>query len=105
MLAFTPGKWLDHCQKHAAEFEYQNAVQYLRGAQQLTQGGEGILQLTRKNGDTLFYKPATNEFAVLAQDGKTIRTYFYNVMCMDAQPCSLRFYLGFLHAAFALEPT
>ena len=76
MLAFTPGKWLDHFQKHAAEFEYQNAVQYLRGAQQLTQGGKGILQLTRKSGDTLFYKPATNEFAVLAQDGKIIRTYF-----------------------------
>ncbi len=90
MPTFAPGRWLDHFQKHAAEFEYQNAVQYLRGAQQLTQGGEGILQLTRKNGDILFYKSATNEFAVLAQDGETIRTYLANVTFL----CSPRFYLG-----------
>jgi len=76
MPTFAPGKWLNHFQKHAAEFEYQNSVQYLRGAQQLMKGGQGILQLKRKNGDTFFYKPATNEFAVLAQDDKTIRTYF-----------------------------
>lgn len=30
----------------------------------------------RKNGDKLFYRKASNEFAVVSKDGKTIRTYF-----------------------------
>jgi filamentous hemagglutinin len=58
------------------EFGFKNAVEYLRGAQKLTGGGEGILTFIRKNGDTLFYNPTTNEFAVLAKDGQTIRSYF-----------------------------
>jgi hypothetical protein len=38
-------------------------------------GGEGIQTFVRANGDTLFYNPSTNEFAVLSKEN-IIRTYF-----------------------------
>ena len=73
--AFRPGKWLTHFEKHGAEFGYKTSMEYLRGAQQLVEGGEDVLTHVRRNGDTLFYSKAKNEFAVLTGDG-TIRTYF-----------------------------
>ena len=63
-------------EKHGAEFGYKNAVDYLKGANRLIQGGDGVETYVRRNGDVLFYREATNEFAVVAKDGKTIRTYF-----------------------------
>jgi RHS repeat-associated protein len=74
--AFAAGRWLSHFQKHMDQFNYKTAVEYLRGAQTLTGGIKGTFKFIRSNGDTLFYNPATNEFAVLASDGRTIRTYF-----------------------------
>jgi hypothetical protein len=74
---FAPGQWLSHFQKHTDEFpEYATSVEYLRGAQKLTDGGNGIYKYTRANGDTLWYNPSTNEFAALRPDGQTIKTYF-----------------------------
>jgi len=73
--AFAPGKWLPHFEKHGAEFGYKTPIEYLRGAQRLTAGGEGIQTFVRANGDTLFYNPSTNEFAVLSKEN-IIRTYF-----------------------------
>lgn len=75
--AFAPGQWLNHYQKHMIEFpEFSTAVEYLRGAQNLTNGGPGIHTFTRNNGETLWYRLSTNEFAVLRSDGQTIKTYF-----------------------------
>jgi len=76
LIGFAPGKWLTHFQKHGAEFGAKNAVEYLKGANKLIKGGDGIETAIRKNGDKLFYRSATNEFAVVTKDGKTIRTYF-----------------------------
>ncbi len=73
---FRSGELERHFNKHKAEFGYTSKNEYLQGAQNLTQGGKDILTFTRQNGDTLFYNPNTNEFAVLAKDGQTIRTYF-----------------------------
>lgn len=75
LTGFAPGKWLTHFEKHGAEFGYKNAVEYLKGANRLIQGGDGVETYVRRNGDMLFYGEATNEFAVVAKDGKTIRTY------------------------------
>ena len=74
-MGFAPGRWLEHFEKHGGEFGYKTSVEYLRGAQTLTAGGEGIETFVRTNGETLFYRAATNEFAVLTAQG-LIRTYF-----------------------------
>jgi hypothetical protein len=76
LLGFAAGKWLEHFEKHGAEVGAKNAVEYLRGANELIRGGKGVETFVRKNGDKLFYRKSTNEFGVLAKDGKTIRTYF-----------------------------
>lgn len=65
----------EHFEDHAAEFGFQSIGEYLQGARQLLSGGTGVLQFTRNNGDTLFYRVSTNEFGVLMRDG-TIGTYF-----------------------------
>jgi pyocin large subunit-like protein len=61
---------------HGEEFGHVTTVAYLRGAQRLTLGGAGVLTHRRLRGDTRFYEPATNSFAALAADGRTILTYF-----------------------------
>jgi hypothetical protein len=71
---FTPGRWLPHFEKHAAEFGYRTPVEYLRGARDLV-GRDGIQTFTRTNGDKLFYDAARTEFAVMKPDG-VLRTYF-----------------------------
>ncbi len=72
---FATGQLEAHFQKHAAEFGYKSAAQYLRGAQKLIRGGPGVVSFVRGNGDSLFYRAATNEFGVLSRQG-VIRTYF-----------------------------
>ena len=71
----APGRWLEHFEKHGAELGYKTSVEYLRGAQRLTAGDEGVQTFVRANGDSLFYNVATNEFAALNREG-LIRTYF-----------------------------
>jgi pyocin large subunit-like protein len=73
--AFAPGQWLPHFMKHGSEFGFTSSVQYLRAAQNLVAGGQGVHTFVRANGDTLFYRAATNEFAVLTAQN-VIRTFF-----------------------------
>lgn len=73
---FAAGRLAGHFEKHAAEFGFKSEAEYLAGANALIKGGEGVETSVRANGDKLFYREATNEFGVLAGDGKTIRTYF-----------------------------
>jgi len=73
--AFAPGEWLRHFMKHGSEFGISNSVEYLRAAQKLVSGGSGVYTFTRSNGDVLFYRPTTNEFAVLTSRN-VIRTFF-----------------------------
>jgi len=69
----------EHYQKHVVqqkEFGNITEDEYLALAQQLV-GNPGSSVLTKKDsdGNTLFYDPDTNEFAVLSDDGY-IRTFF-----------------------------
>jgi pyocin large subunit-like protein len=73
--SFALGKWLPHFESHGPQMGYTNSIEYLKGAQNLTQGGKDVQQFTRANGDQLFYSAANNEFGVLAKNGN-IRTYF-----------------------------
>ena len=65
---FALGKLHSHYEKHGAEFGYKTQSEYLRGAQRLTAGGKEIQTFVRVHGDTLFYNPSTNEFAVLSKE-------------------------------------
>src|SRR5207248_642817 len=51
----------------------------------ITGGGPGIETFVRANGDTLFYKAATNEFAVLSRNSldspKILRSIFEYELC------------------------
>lgn len=60
-----------HSTKHGAEFpEYQNSVQYVQAAQDFVNNPpEGTLIKTRSNGDTLYYDPSSDTFAVKTKDG------------------------------------
>jgi Bacterial TSP3 repeat len=71
---FAPGRWIPHFEKHAAEFGYRTADEYLRGARDLV-SRPGVQTFTRSDGDKLFYDAARNEFAILRPDG-VLRTYF-----------------------------
>ena len=69
----------EHYEKHVVqqkEFGTITKDEYLALAQQLV-GNPGSSVLTKKDseGNTLFYDPDTNEFAVLSSDGY-IRTFF-----------------------------
>jgi WXG100 family type VII secretion target len=68
-------KFAEHVFKHADEFGYKNAQEYLEGARKLVASGPDVKRHVRANGDQLFYNQATNEFAVLTKDG-AFRTYY-----------------------------
>jgi pyocin large subunit-like protein len=68
-------KLQDHFRRHGRPLGCSTAQQYLRKARALVSGGPGIETHRRRDGDTLFYKAETNEFAVLSPTG-IIRTYF-----------------------------
>jgi filamentous hemagglutinin len=67
----------DHWTKHGGDFpEFHNAQEYERGALSfVTHIRPGTLTKRRSNGDTLFYDPATNTFAVTDSEGEP-RTFF-----------------------------
>jgi len=67
----------EHWQKHGHEFpEFHSAQDYERGAQNfIAAPPAGTLTKHRDNGDTLFYNPATNTFAVADRRGEP-RTFF-----------------------------
>ncbi|RKP46789.1 hemagglutinin repeat-containing protein, partial [Trinickia fusca] len=60
-----------HSTKHGGEFsEYQNSVQYVQAARDFVNNPPaGTLTKTRPNGDTLFYDPSSNTFAVKTKGG------------------------------------
>ncbi|WP_083565982.1 hemagglutinin repeat-containing protein [Kosakonia radicincitans] len=60
-----------HWDKHKAEFpELQNAKQYVDATHDFVNNPpEGTLSKVRPNGDTVFYNPKTNTFAVKTADG------------------------------------
>lgn len=67
----------EHWEKHGGDFpEIHSAQDYERAAQSfVTAPPSGTLTKHRTNGDTLFYDPATNTFAVADRDGEP-RTFF-----------------------------
>lgn len=67
----------DHWKKHGSEFpNIQNAKEYAEAAKEFVNNPPpGTLTKTRSNGDTLFYNPATNTFAVRSPSGAP-RTMF-----------------------------
>ena len=60
-----------HWDKHKKEFpEYQNSKQYVEATHNfVTNPPAGTLTKTRANGETLYYNPTTNTFAVKTADG------------------------------------
>jgi pyocin large subunit-like protein len=68
-------KLQDHFRRHGRRLGCASAAQYLERARALVSGGPGVETHLRKDGDTLFYRASTNEFAVLSAAG-IIRTYF-----------------------------
>lgn len=67
----------EHWHKHGSEFsEFHNAQDYEQGAHDFTaHPPPGTQTKHRSNGDTLFYNPDTNTFAVVNKQGKP-RTMF-----------------------------
>jgi filamentous hemagglutinin len=67
----------EHWEKHGGEFpEFRTALDYERGALAfVTSPPPGTLMKTNDRGDTLFYDPASNTFAVRDAQGEP-RTFF-----------------------------
>jgi len=67
----------EHWQKHGSEFpEFHSAREYEDGALRfVTKPPSGTLTKTNDRGDTLYYDPATNTFAVKDRRGEP-RTFF-----------------------------
>jgi pyocin large subunit-like protein len=67
----------EHWEKHGGDFpELHDAQDYERAARSFVAAPPpGTLTKHRTNGDTLFYDPATNTFAVADRDGEP-RTFF-----------------------------
>ncbi|MVX93055.1 hemagglutinin, partial [Escherichia coli] len=65
------GNAYGHWTKHGKEFpEYQNAKQYVDAVHNfVTNPPAGTLMTVRKNGDTIYYNPSSNIFAVKNADG------------------------------------
>ncbi|WP_153077056.1 hypothetical protein [Paraburkholderia bonniea] len=61
----------NHSTKHNDEFPgHQNSVQYVQAARDFVNNPpEGTFVKKRSNGDTLYYDPSTNTFAVKTKDG------------------------------------
>lgn len=66
LVGFRPGRWLDHFMKHGEETGSTNAVEYLRKANALIRGGEGV-EAGSRGTDRLFYRGATNELAIVGK--------------------------------------
>ena len=67
----------EHWHKHGGDFpEFHSASEYEDGAHNfIERPPPGTLTKHRSNGDTLYYDPATNTFAVADSDGEP-RTFF-----------------------------
>ena len=63
---FASGQLEQHFQKHGAEMGFASQGDYLRAAQALVGGGPGV-ETFQRGGDTLYFKEATGEFAVVSE--------------------------------------
>jgi len=68
------GTWVSHFEKHKGEFNFATKEEYLNGANNMLKQPD-LLMKKDDDGDDLYYRESTNEFAVVSTDGY-IRTYF-----------------------------
>jgi len=74
---FASGKLHPHFVKHGSQVGANTADEYLQKARDLIiRRHLFVFRHTAKNGDMYFYDMLTNEFAVVAPDCSTLRTYF-----------------------------
>ncbi len=62
-------------ESHGADFGYQNASEYLRGANRVIQSKSVLHKKEAEDQDDVYYLEETNEFVVVSTDGY-VRTYF-----------------------------
>ncbi len=73
---FRKQQYLDeHFEKHGSEFDYENADEYLAGANRVINDPNSLYKTEEEDGDHIYYLESTNEFVVVSTDGY-IRTYF-----------------------------
>ncbi len=73
---FRKQQYLDeHFDKHGEEFDYDNAQEYLEGANRVINDPDSLYKTEAEDGDHIYYLESTNEFVVVSTDGY-IRTYF-----------------------------
>lgn len=73
---FRKQQYLDeHFAKHGSEFDYENADEYLAGANRVINDPNSLYKTEAEDGDHIYYLESTNEFVVVSTDGY-IRTYF-----------------------------
>lgn len=73
---FRKQQYLDeHFEKHGSEFDYENADEYLAGANRVINDPNSLYKIEEEDGDHIYYLESTNEFVVVSTDGY-IRTYF-----------------------------
>ena len=73
---FRKQQYLDeHFAKHGEEFDYENAEEYLAGANRVINDPNSLYKTEAEDGDHIYYLESTNEFVVVSTDGY-IRTYF-----------------------------
>ena len=65
----------DHFNKHKDEFSYNNASEYLEGANAVIQAKNVLHKVEAEDGDDVYYLEKTNELVIVSTDGY-IRTYF-----------------------------
>lgn len=76
LYEFRKQQYLDeHFDKHGEEFDYENAQEYLEGANRVINDPNSLYKTEAEDGDYIYYLESTNEFVVLSTDGY-IRTYF-----------------------------
>ena len=66
--------WESHFDKHKHEFDFASKEDYLQGANNMLAQTD-LLTKKEDDGDDLYYREITNEFAVVSTDGY-LRTYF-----------------------------
>jgi filamentous hemagglutinin len=89
----SPENATAHWTKHASEFpQFSNVGQYVAGVQNfVTNPPAGTLIKSRPNGDTLFFDPATDTFAVRASSGVP-RTMFKPDPLKHGYPTNLDYF-------------